>query len=71
MMSGNALVGGKAKRLMRGAGVARLIELDPKYVDVIVRHLQDWTGKIAYREPDEALLDELAYASRLASSGEP
>jgi DNA modification methylase len=26
---------------------ARLIELDPKYVDVIVRRWQDWTGKVA------------------------
>ncbi len=26
---------------------ARLIELDPKYVDVIVRPWQDWTGKQA------------------------
>ena len=26
---------------------ARLIELDPKYVDVIVRRWQDWTGKAA------------------------
>jgi len=28
---------------------ARLIELDPKYVDVIVRRWQDWTGKEATR----------------------
>ena len=26
---------------------ARLMELDPKYVDVIVRRWQDWTGKQA------------------------
>jgi DNA modification methylase len=36
--------------------VARLIELDPKYVDVIVRRWQDWTGqkagKQATRESD-------------------
>ncbi|RZJ62995.1 MAG: site-specific DNA-methyltransferase [Acidovorax sp.] len=30
--------------------VARLIELDPKYVDVIVRRWQDWTGRRATRE---------------------
>ncbi len=29
--------------------VARLIELDPKYVDVIVRRWQDWTGQQANR----------------------
>ncbi len=32
--------------------VARLIELDPKYVDVIVRRWQDWTGQQATREAD-------------------
>lgn len=26
---------------------ARLIELDPKYVDVIVRRWQEWTGELA------------------------
>jgi DNA modification methylase len=36
--------------------VARLIELDPKYVDVIVRRWQDWTGKQAVREADGAKL---------------
>lgn len=30
--------------------VARLIELDPKYVDVIVRRWEDFTGKTAIRE---------------------
>ncbi len=29
-----------------------LIELDPKYVDVIVRRWQDWSGKDAYRVSD-------------------
>ncbi|MDP2431517.1 MAG: site-specific DNA-methyltransferase [Pseudomonadota bacterium] len=33
---------------------ARLIELDPKYVDVIVRRWQDWTGKEATRAEDGA-----------------
>lgn len=32
--------------------VARLIELDPKYADVIVRRWQDWTGGKAFRESD-------------------
>ena len=36
---------------------ARIIELDPKYVDVIVRRWEDWTGKQATREPDGMLLD--------------
>ena len=30
--------------------VARLIELDPKYVDVIVRRWEDFTGKQAIHE---------------------
>ncbi len=34
--------------------VARLIELDPKYVDVIVRRWQEWTGERATRESDGA-----------------
>lgn len=37
--------------------VARMIELDPKYVDVIVRRWQGWTGKQATRESDGALFD--------------
>jgi len=40
--------------------LARLIELDPKYVDVIVRRWQDWTGKQATRELDGALFDDQA-----------
>lgn len=40
--------------------LARLIELDPKYVDVIVRRWQDWTGKQASREADGALFDDQA-----------
>ncbi len=31
---------------------ARLVELDPKYVDVIVRRWQDWTGGTATLEGD-------------------
>ena len=41
----------------------RQIELDPKYVDVIVRHCQDWTGQQATRESDGALFDDQARAS--------
>jgi DNA modification methylase len=43
--------------------VARLIELDPKYVDVIVRRWQEWTGKQATRESDGALFNYCAQAS--------
>ena len=37
-----------------------LIELDPKYVDVIVRRWQDWTGKQATRESDGVAFDDQA-----------
>jgi len=40
--------------------VARLMELDPRYVDVIVRRWQAWTGKAANRESDRVMFDELA-----------
>jgi DNA modification methylase len=39
---------------------ARLMELDPKYVDVIVRRWQDWTGKLASRESDGIAFNDLA-----------
>ena len=38
---------------------ARLMELDPKYCDVIVRRGQDWTGQEAYREADGSAFDVL------------
>lgn len=40
--------------------LARLIELDPKYVDVIVRRWQEWTGKQATRLADDVAFDSLA-----------
>lgn len=40
--------------------LARLIELDPKYVDVIVRRWQDWTGDQATRESDGVAFDDLS-----------
>lgn len=53
--SGTTLIAAeKAGRL------ARLIELDPKYVDVIVRRWQDWTGQQATREADGLPFDDLA-----------
>jgi hypothetical protein len=35
------------------------MELDPRYVDVIVRRWQDWTGKAATRETDGVAFDDL------------
>ena len=40
--------------------VARLMELDPKYVDVIVRRWQDWTGQEATRAADGVAFQALA-----------
>ena len=37
---------------------ARLVELDPKYVDVIVQRWQEATGKKANREADGALFED-------------
>ncbi|VAW67717.1 hypothetical protein MNBD_GAMMA09-3552 [hydrothermal vent metagenome] len=37
-----------------------MIELDPKYIDVIIRHWQDYTGKQATRVEDGAVFNELA-----------
>lgn len=45
---------------------ARLIELDPKYVDVIVKRWQDFTGKEAKRATDGALFSDADESSRLA-----
>ena len=44
-----------------------LIELDPKYVDVIVRRWQDWSGQEAYREADAVKFNDLAAAAGMAN----
>ena len=44
--------------------VARLMELDPKYVDVIVRRWQDWTGQPACHETEGTAFTDLAMAER-------
>jgi hypothetical protein len=36
------------------------MELDPRYVDVIVRRWQEWTGKQGVRESDGVAFDDLA-----------
>jgi len=47
---------------------ARLIELDPKYVDVIVRRWQDWTGQRATRESDGLAFDQAGCESSTISA---
>ncbi len=42
---------------------ARLMELDPKYVDVIVRRWQTWSGEQAVRDSDGVAFDDAADAS--------
>ena len=45
------------------------MELDPRYVDVIVSRWQEWTGKTATRESDGVGFDDLvANADRDMSS---
>ncbi len=39
---------------------ARLMELDPKYADVIIRRWQEFTGKKAAREADGTAFDDVA-----------
>jgi len=48
-----------------------LIELDPKYVDVIVRRWQDWTGKEAYRESDAVKFNDLTATASMLISEDP
>jgi DNA modification methylase len=51
--------------------VARLIELDPKYCDVIVRRWQDWTGQRATREEDGVSFDELVAHQEMSAVAPP
>ena len=45
---------------------ARLIELDPKFVDVIIKRWEDYTGQQAVREDDGVKFDELAISAAIA-----
>jgi DNA modification methylase len=48
-----------------------LIELDPKYVDVIVRRWQDWSGQEAYREAEAVKFNDLAASASVPISTNP
>ena len=55
---------------------ARLVELDPRYVDVIVKRWQDWTGEAATLEVDgrtfaELATEQLSPAPSEAAASEP
>jgi DNA modification methylase len=46
---------------------ARLIELDPKYVDVIVKRWQDFSGKQATRQTDGVAFNDLTQTGNVAT----
>ena len=48
----------------KSARVARLIELDPHYADVIVRRWQDWTGQQATRASDDVTFNTTSSEER-------
>jgi DNA modification methylase len=47
---------------------ARLVELDPRYCDVIVRRWQAWTGEVATLEGDGRSFEEVAAAHAAAAA---
>ena len=65
------LFGGSGSTLIaceRKGRKARLMEIDPKYTDCIVRRWQDHTGRCAVREGDEASFEEVSQ-QRLKKAG--
>jgi DNA modification methylase len=48
---------------------ARLMELDPRYVDVIVRRWQYYTGKLAHLSGDDRSFEEIAKERTAATDG--
>jgi DNA modification methylase len=47
---------------------ARLLELDPKYCDVIVQRWQDWAGATATLEGNGRSFEEIAAGRRAAAA---
>ena len=65
------LFGGSGSTLIaceRRGRVARLMELDPRYADVICRGYQEYTGKQATLEGDGRSFDEIAKERRQESA---
>ena len=60
--SGSSLIGCE-----KAGRQARLIELDPRYCDVICRRWQDWTGERAVLEADGRSFKEIAAGARPAA----
>tara|TARA_Y100001937_G_scaffold22983_1_gene32910 strand:+ start:12 stop:1229 length:1218 start_codon:yes stop_codon:yes gene_type:complete len=66
------LFGGSGSTLIAGEATARkcyMMELDPKYVDVIVKRWQNYTGKDAYLESSEEKFDQLQKIQKNTSDG--
>ncbi len=66
------LFGGSGTTLIaaeRTGRSARLLELDPKYVDVIVERWQNLTGEVAVLEGDDRTYDDLRVARERKSKG--
>ena len=60
------LFGGSGTTLIaceKTSRTGRMMELDPKYADVIIRRWQEYTGKQATREDDGALFDDVTLAN--------
>jgi hypothetical protein len=49
---------------------ARLVELDPKYCDVIIRRFQDYAGKAAVLDGDGRSFEEIAPGREAAATKE-
>ena len=66
------LFGGSGTTLIaaeRTGRSARLLELDPKYVDVIVERWQNLTGEVAVLEGEDRSYDDLRVARERKSEG--
>ena len=66
------LFGGSGSTLIaceRTGRHGRLMELDPKYTDVICRRWQDYTGKIAMIHGQERNFEQVTTERRGATSG--
>ena len=63
--SGTTLIAGE-----KTGRVARLLELDPGYVDVIITRWQDYTGEAAMLTGDDRTFEDLK-SQRLAKSVAP
>lgn len=65
------LFGGSGSTIIaceRGGRVARLMELDPRYADVICRRYQDYTGKKAVLDGDGWAFEEIAAERKQAAA---